>query len=365
MFKRLLAVLLALGLLFGGIFGWKYYQAEMMAIHSAMPPPPATVAASRVQTESWQPYLEAIGNLAAIQGIFVTNEVPGQVSEIHFESGQRVTEGDRLLQLDDSVDRAELEGRIAEHRLAEIRFQRMSKLIKERSVSQSEYDEAEANLDNAQASVASKQALIKKKAIRAPFSGLLGIRQVDVGEYLAPGSPIVPLQALDPIYVDYSLPERHLAALFVGQPIVIEVQPYPSERFHGRISALNPGIDPQTRSLRIRASLDNPKGRLRPGMFAEVRTLLPERQGVLTVPRTAITYNPYGDSVFVIQDKDGARVVQRRQVVTGEVSGDRVEILKGLKAGEQVVSAGQVKLRNGQTVTIENTVTLDPQIDRS
>ncbi len=353
MTKRFIIILFALLAVFGGIFAWKHHQDQQMAARAATPPPPATVSAATVKKESWQPYLSAVGSLVATQGIFVTNEVPGQVSRIQFESGQRINQGELLLQLDDSVDRAELKGLLAERRLAEVQFRRVAKLLRDKSISRSEYDEAQARLDSAKAQVASKEAVISQKAIHAPFTGYLGIRQVDLGEYLAPGSQIVPLESLDPIYVDYSLPERYISSLTVGQRVEIQVQAYPERSFEGHVSALNPGIDPGTRSLRVRTTLKNPQGLLRPGMFAQVRTILPKRQDLLTVPQTAITYNPYGDLVYAIVESEGTMVVQRRQVKTGEVRDGRVEILSGLKEGERVVSAGHVKLRNAQPVQLE------------
>ncbi len=362
MIKRLFVVLILLGLVFGGIFGWKYYQAQQRAARASAPPPPATVAAAEVRTESWQPYLFAVGSLVAAQGIHVTTEVAGQVEKIHFQPGQVVAEGEPLLQLDDSVDRAVLDGLVAQRRLAEIRFKRITELLEKNVVPKADFDEAQANLDNASAQVASQRRRIEEKQIRAPFAGLIGIREVDVGEYLSPGARIVPLQALDPIYADYSLPEQHLARLSAGQTVRLTVKAYPNRTFQGRVEAINPGIDPGTRSVRIRAILANPGHHLRPGMFAEVRTLLPEREDVLTLPRTAISYAPYGDSVFVIEEQDGDLVVQRRQVQTGESREGRVEIVQGLEAGERVVAAGQVKLRNGQRVRIDNSVELDRQI---
>ena len=362
MIKRLIFVLLVLGLIFGGIFGWKYHQNQQMAARAAMPPPPATVSAVEVIKESWQPYLSAVGSLVATQGIFVTSELPGKVSRIDFQSGQPVKEGELLLQLDDSVDRADLRGLLAERRLADVQFKRTARLLKDKSISRSEYDEARAKLDNAEAQVASKRALIEKKGIRAPFSGWLGIRQVDLGEYLAPGSQIVPLEALDPIFADYSLPERHFAELSVDQKIIIQVQAYPGQSFEGRIIAINPGVDPGTRSIQVRATLSNPDARLRPGMFAEVRTVLPQRQDLLTLPETAITYNPYGDTVFVIEQNSNVLVVRRRQLKTGEVRDGRVEIISGLKLGERVVGSGQVKLRNDQRVRLDSSIKLDSQL---
>ncbi len=364
MTKRMVLVLLALGLVLGAMFGWKYYQARQMAALASLPQPPATVAAAEVQTETWQPYLAAVGSVVATQGILVTTEVAGKVSEIRFEDGQQVQAGTLLLQLDDSVDRAELEGIIAERRLADLQFKRRAELLETKTISRSDYDEARLRLENAIAALATKQAVIEKKRITAPFSGWLGIRQVDLGEYLQPGAAIVPLEALDPVYVDYSLPERYLSQVALGQALEVEVQAFPGETFSGRISALNPGIDPGTRSLQIRATLENPQSRLRPGMFAEVRTVLPLRPAALTLPQTAITYNPYGDSVFVIQQGETGPSVQRRQVETGEVRNGRVEIVQGLQAGELVVVAGQVKLRNGQAVVVDNAIELDPQITR-
>ena len=364
MTKRMVLVLLALGLVLGAMFGWKYYQAQKMAALASMPPPPATVAAADVQAESWQPYLAAVGSLVAPHGILVTTEVAGIVSAIHFESGQPVEAGTLLLQLDDSVEQAELEGLVAERRLAELQYKRREGLLESKTISHSDVDEARLRLENATAQLAAKQAVIAKKHITAPFSGWLGIRQVDPGEYLQPGTAIVPLEALAPIYVDYALPERHLDQISVDQAVEIEVQAFPGEVFTGRITALNPGIDPGTRSLRIRATLENPQARLRPGMFAAVRTVLPQRPAVLTLPQTAITYNPYGDAVFVIEAGETGLHVQRRQVETGGVRNGRVEIVQGLEAGEQVVAAGQVKLRNDQAVIVDNSIVLESQITR-
>ena len=364
MMKRMVIVLLLLALVLGAMFGWKYVQMQQMAALASMPPPPASVATAEVQTEQWQPYLTAVGSLVASRGILVTTEVAGKVSAIHFESGQQVEAGTLLLQLDSSVDRAELQGLVAERRLAEQQYKRREELLDSKTISRSDVDEARLRVDNAKAQVAARQAIIGKMNITAPFAGWLGIRQVDLGEYLQPGAAIVPLQTLDPIYVDFSQPERYLDQISVGQSVEIAVRAFPDEVFTGQISAMNPGIDPGTRSLHIRATLDNPQSRLRPGMFAEVRTVLPQRPAVLTLPQTAITYNPYGDSVFVIQGSGTETSVQRRQVETGDVRNGRVEIVSGLQAGEQVVTVGQIKLRGDQPVVIDNTLVLEPQITR-
>ncbi len=356
MFLRLILMLLIVGGIIGGVFYMKMQQWEAMSEMASQGQPPATIASTTVTEESWQPRLNSVGSLVAINDVYVTNEVPGIVDEIQFESGQRVEKGDVLLQIDDNVDRARLEGLKADLQLAQVQFDRSAKLVKERSVSQSEFDEAKARLESAKANLASSRAEMVKKRIRAPFSGIVGIRQVDLGQYLAAGSEIAPLQSLDPIYVDYTLPERHLADLGVDQTIDLNVQAYPDQTFSGRIEALNPGIDPGTRSIHIRGILDNPDGKLRPGMFAEVRTLLSEQNDVLTLPQQAITYAPYGDSVFVIQEQDGQKIVQRRQVKTGGIRNGRVEIVEGLEAGDEVASAGQNKLRNGQPVQINNDI---------
>jgi membrane fusion protein (multidrug efflux system) len=353
MLKRLLLVLVLLVLIFGTLFGWKYHQMQKAAAARQLPPPPL-VAVTLVREEQWQPSLSAVGSLVAAAGIDVTNEVPGKVSAIRFESGGTVAAGQVLIELDATSDRAELEGLLAAQRLAELKYNRLAKLLADKSTSKADYDEAKALLDVAEAAAEAKRALIAKKQVRAPFSGLLGIREVNLGQYLAPGSAIVPLQSLDPIFVDFSLPERHLASLAVSQSVVLTVQAYPDVRFEGRIAALNPGVDQGTRSVKVRAALDNPGQRLRPGMFADVRVLLPVQQVVLTLPDTAITYAPYGDTVFVVQTGETGPTVQRRQVETGQTRDGRVEILEGLGAGERVVSAGQVKLRNGMTVAIDD-----------
>jgi membrane fusion protein, multidrug efflux system len=353
MILRLFVVLLFLGALLGGIFGWKQIQQQQQAAMQG-PPPPPVVGSARVEAETWGPRLQAVGSLVAIQGIEVANEVPGLVREIKFESGQMVKAGDVLVQIDDAVDQADLLGLLALRDLAQIKVKRLQALLKDRSTSQSDYDEAKATLDGAEAGVAAKRATIAKKRIVAPFAGRLGIRKVNLGDYLPAGTHIVALNTLDPVYVDYSLPERELTKVEVGQAVVVTVAAYPGREFRGHISALDSGVDVKTRNVRVRATLPNADQALRPGMFAEVATLLPAREGVLTLPRTAITFAPYGSSVFVIEEKDGVPQVQRRPVTTAGAQGGRVEIASGLVLGDRVVVAGQVKLRNGQSVKIDD-----------
>ena len=360
MIARIVLVLVVLVTLFGGIFAWKYNQIQDSM--SRQGPPPPTVATAEVTTEVWDRYLTSVGSLVASRGVYVTTEVAGQVETISFESGQAVAAGVPLVQLDAAVDLADLEGLAAEAKLAEVEFRRAEELLEKRNISRSEYDRLQAQLAFARAQVSAKRAQINEKTIRAPFDGLLGIRQVDVGEYLAPGARIVLLQDLSPIFVDYTLPERYVDMMAPGLSVEVKVQGYGEEIFHGRVSALDPGVDPGTRALRIRATLNNPTGRLRPGMFAEVKTLVGESRGVMTLPRTAITFAPYGDSVFKILDKDGRVTVQRIPVKTGDNRGSRVQILDGLASGDRVVNAGQLKLRNGQAIQIDNSAAMDGKV---
>ncbi len=353
MIKRLFLILFLSGLILGGLFGWKFYQGKQ-AQSQMQAPPPAVVAVTEVKREQWQPYLNSVGSLVAVAGVDVSNEIAGIVKAFYFESGQAVRKGQLLIELDTSTDDAELQGLLAEQQLAQVRFERSERLIGKQFISKSDYDLSRAQLAQAQSAVKAKQSVIAKKHIRAPFNGKLGIRLVDVGQYLAEGSAIVPLQMLDPIYVDFTLPEQHLAGLVIGQQLTLTVQAYPDMSFKGAISAINPAIDIETRSIKLRATLPNAEQILRPGMFANVQVLSSRMQDVLTLPDTAITYNPYGDSVFVVESGEQGLTVQRRLVETSETRKGRVQIIKGLQAGERVVSAGQVKLRNDMPVRIDD-----------
>ncbi len=357
MILRSLLVFLLLALLAGGLAFLKYRQIQQDIAMFSQPQPPATVSAVRVRTTRWQPRLEAVGNVQAVQGVVVNNEVAGQIERILFESGDQVTAGQELVKQDTEVDEADLNGLRAGLNLAQLQLERNQKLLRDRAVSQGDFDQISAQVTQALAQVQAKQALIRKKTIRAPFDGQLGIRRVDLGQFLDAGSAIVELEALDPVYVDYALPERSLSEIAVGQPVEVRVSAFPDQVFKGEIRAISPAVNQETRNIQVRALLQNPDRRLLPGMFAKVSTLLPTKDQVLTLPRQAITFNTYGDSVFMIQpgedDQEGQLVVQRRQVDTGATRGQEVEVLSGLQAGDQVVSAGQVKLRNGAAVSIE------------
>ena len=353
MFKRFFLIIFLSVLLFGGLFGWKFYQIRRTISKIQLPPPPV-VAVTEVKKTLWQPYLNIVGSLIAVSGIDVSNEVAGKVKAIHFKSGDFVERGHPLVELDSSIDDAELKGLKAEERLAQVRFERSEKLIAKNYVSKSDYDQNSALLSQAKALVAAKQEVINKKRINAPFSGELGIRLINLGQYLPAGTAMVSLQTLAPIYADFMLPEAHLASLQAGQKLLLTVQAYPGKDFSGEITAINPQIDVGTRTIKIRATLANKERVLRPGMFADIKILLSEKRDVLTLPDTAITYNPYGDSVFAVKTGKPGSTVQLKQVTTGETRDGRIEIIKGLSAGEQVVSAGQVKLRNGMSIAIDD-----------
>lgn len=359
MIKRLILVLFFLAILFGGVFGWKFYSGQQTAKAMSAPPPPAVVSSAEVQSEVWRPALKAVGNLVASNGVSVANEVAGVVKSIEFESGQSVKVGDVLLTLDDDVDQADLAALAAAEKLANVNYRRISKLVREKTLPQSSLDEARATLDSARATLNAKRASTDKKIIRAAFDGKLGIRLVDMGQYLAPGTEIVTLQSLTPIYVDYSLPERFLGELALGQAVDVQVNAFPDRRFKGDITAISPLITTGSRSVRIRATLANEGQLLLPGMFAEVATQLPTENQVLTLPERVISYNPYGNSVFLLVNKEGQLTVESRQVQTGQVRNGRVEITGGLAEGDEVAADGINKLRNGQAVTIDNSVQLD------
>ena len=321
--------------------------------------PPAVIAATEVQQESWQPTLQSVGSLIAINGINVSTEVNGIVSEIVFNSGQAVSQGQILIRLDDSVDVAALEALRAESKLTQVQFSRSKDLLKQRVTSKSEFDEAQARYEAARARVKQQEAIIKRKVIRAPFAGLAGIRQVDLGQYIDAGNPIVSLQALDPIYVDYTVPERYFTRIKPGQTVKLQLDAIPDQIFKGEISAVNSGIDIGTRTLKVRAALENSDNVLRPGMFAQVETITGDSQTVLTLPRTAISFNTYGNFVFVINKNDQAGLILKRTPIeTREVRAGRVAIT-GLSPGMQVVRTGLVKVRDGMAVVIDNQVVLD------
>jgi len=352
--SRFLIVIIFLGVVRGGIFGYKFYQFGQMQEQMSKPQPATLISATDAKTQSWTPAIKAVGSVEAVNGIEVANEVPGVIEEINFESGDTVERGDVLVRLNAEIDEAALRTRRAEAQLAAQEFERIADLLPKRAVSQSQYDQAKANYDAARARVNEAEAQLSKKIIRAPFDGTLGIRMVDQGEYIATGTPIVEINMLDPIYVDYTLSEKDLPSVATGYPVIATVAAVPEQTFKGKVSAINTSINPQTRTVRVRATLANPRNSLRPGMFATIQTRQPEDREVVTVPRTAISYNTYGDFVFVVAKNDkGDLTVSRRTITAGETRDTRAAVLSGLKAGETVVAKGLLRLRDGQKVEIQ------------
>ena len=351
---RFVIVIVLLSVVLGGIFGYTFWQTGQMQEQMSQPQPPAEISVVQSQTEQWTPAVKAVGSIVAVNGISAANEVPGVIQQINFESGDLVSKGDVLIRLDAAIEEAALRTRGAEAQLARQEFQRIADLLPKRAVSQSQYDQAKANYDAANARVNEAEAQLSKKVIRAPFDGTLGIRLVDQGQYIATGTPIVEINMLDPIYVDYTLSEKNLPDVAVGYAVAATVAAAPNTEFKGTVSAINTSVNADTRGVRIRATLANRDQRLRPGMFATVSTRQPDDITVVTVPRTAISYNTYGDFAFVVENNDqGQKVVTRRSVRSGNARENRVAILEGLEAGETVVSKGLLRLRSGQPVKIQ------------
>lgn len=350
---RLISVIAVLAVVLGALFAWRFAQIRQQAEMMSQAPPPAEIEVAEATLRRWPQAVSAIGSLRAVNGVQVANEIAGVVESLEFESGQRVEAGDVLLRIEAETDEAALETREAEARLALQQFQRFSDLIKQNAVSQSEFDEARANSEAAEARVHEQRALLNKKTIRAPFSGVLGLRQVDLGEYIGVGTPIVGINMLDPIQADFTISERELRRVSVGDRVEVSVAAFPDRGFVGEILAIDSSVLPESRTVRVRARLPNPDMQLRPGMFADVRAVRDDVSEVVTVPRTAISYNTYGDFVFEVVDGDGGqKTVSRVTVTTGEVRDGEVEIVDGIEAGAIVVGAGLLRLRNNQPVKV-------------
>lgn len=345
--------------------GYKAFSIYRQVQQFTAPRPPINVAVAVVQERPWQSRLPAIGSLKALQGVNLSLEVAGTVKAVQFESGQKVKVGQPLLQLDSDVEKALLGTAEADLGLAQVDYGRGSKLVGDAAISRGDFDKLAATQKKAAATVAQLNASLAKKRILAPFSGTIGIRQVDVGDYLASGTVIATLQDLSSLYADFFVPEQVLPKLALGQQVQVSVGAYPDSVFSASISAINPKVEDATRNVLIRATLPNPDGKLLPGMFANLQVILSQDTPQLVVPESAITYTLYGNSVFVVVPKKGADgqpetndkgeqqwAVERRFVDTGERRGGRVIISKGLNAGEQVVTGGQLKLDNGAHVAI-------------
>jgi len=363
MTKRMIIMLIAVGVVFGGVFGFLNFRAVMTKkFMSAMPQPPQTVSTVTAAMQEWQPQIEAVGSLRAVNGADLAFEVSGIVKDLHFKSGDDVAAGDILLTLRADDDSAKLEALKATAALSEIVHQRDQEQFKIKAVSQATLDADAANLKNAKAQVAEQQAVVDKKTLRAPFAGHLGVRVVDIGQYISAGTAVVTLQALDPIYADFFLPQQALNQIRLEQVVTIKIDTYPNGDFAGTITAINPKVDPATRNVQVRATLKNPDRLLLPGMYASVNVAAGGKQRYLTLPQTAVTYNPYGETIYVVDDKGQdpqgrPQLIARQVFVTaGLKRGDQVAILSGVEEGQTVVTAGQMKLRNGAPLVIDNTI---------
>ncbi|MDP9506293.1 efflux RND transporter periplasmic adaptor subunit [Pseudomonas protegens] len=358
----MLGVVLLVVLLLAGYKAFSIYK--MVQVYSA-PKPPISVAVITADERPWQSRLPSVGSLKALQGVNLSLEVAGTVKDLQFESGQQVKAGQPLLTLDSAVESALLETAQADLGLAQLDFGRGSQLVGSQAISKGEYDRLSAQLQKNKATVNQLKASLAKKRILAPFAGTIGIRQVDIGDFLASGTVIATLQDLSSLYVDFYIPEQSVPKIRLGQTVELSVAAFPGESFPGSISAINPKVENSTRNVLVRATLANPGGRLLPGMFADLQVLLPDPQLKVVVPESTLTYSLYGNSVYVVTQKKAADgslekdpkgqpllVAERRFVDTGEHRGGLVMINKGVKKGEQVVSAGQIKLDNGADISI-------------
>lgn len=361
--KRMIIMLVLTGLVLAAIFGFQAFKSVMIAKFMAtLSNPPQTISTTTASSQEWRSQLEAVGSIRAVNGANLSAQVAGIVSAVHFESGADAKKGDLLLELLAEDDKARLEALKATADLARITFDRDSVLVKTNAVSQQTVDTDKGNLRNAEALVAQQQALVDYKSITAPFSGRLGIRQVDLGQYLAAGTTIVTLQQLDPIYVDFYLPQQALAQIKVGQDVTGKIDTFPGKTFVGKVAAVNSLVDTTTRNVQVRATMENHENLLLPGMFATVDIDTSTPQKYVTLPQTAIAYNSYGNIVYLVDDKgkdekDQPKLVARQTfVTTGATRGDQVAVLTGVKDGDVVVTAGQVKLHNGSPVIVNNTI---------
>ncbi|MDE3061016.1 MAG: efflux RND transporter periplasmic adaptor subunit [Pseudomonadota bacterium] len=363
MSKRMLIMLIIVGVIFGGVFGFETFRGMMIKKYmTSMGAPPQTVSTAVAGYEEWQPRLEAVGSLRAVRGVDISNELAGIVQEIRFDSGGDVKEGTLLLKLRADDDIAKLHSLEAAARLADTNLKRDRLQFKVQAISQAQFDADAATLDSDKAQVAEQKAIVDKKMIRAPFDGHLGIRNVDLGQYINPGTAIVTLQQLDPIYLDFTLPQQAVADVRPGQKIAAKNDAYPGKEFAGRVLAVSPKVDPATRNVQLRAQLDNSDHALLPGMYATAYVEVGEKQRYITLPQTAITYNPYGNTVFLVEDKgkddkgQPQLVAHQTFVTTGEARGDQIAILKGIKEGDTVVTSGQIKLQNGTKLIVNNSI---------
>ena len=362
MAKRMVLMLALVVVIVAGLGFVKFKQIETAVAQGAsFQPPPEAVTTVVVKQEKWPTTLNVIGTAVAVQGVTVSADLPGTVASINFESGKWVKTGDVLVELDTRQEKAQLAAMEAQRDLAHINFARMEQLVKQGVVAQTEYDNAIAQQKASDANVGEIRATIARKTIRAPFSGILGLRQVNLGQYLAAGQPIVALQSLDPIYVNFGVPQQDAGEVRIGGTLHVTNEIVAGAVFTGRVTALDSVVDESTRNIQVQATLANPGGKLHPGMFVQVQMVTGADRPVIALPATAINYAPYGDSVFIVsdlQDKNGKtyRGVRQQFVRVEGSQGDQVAVTSGLKPGDEVVSSGVFKLRNGAAVQVNNKV---------
>lgn len=369
MIKRMLLMIMVVGLIAGGIVTFKNFQSTMIAKYmSQMSSQPQTVAAVTAEYSIWSSKIEAVGTLRAVSGVDISTEVAGIVERLNFESGDHVTAGTLLLNLRAEDEIALLASLKADAHLNNLTYERDLQQLKQHAIAQSVVDLDFATLEKSLALIRQQEARIQKHYIRAPFTGRLGIREVDLGEYLSPGAVIVTLQELDPIYFDFYLPQQQLANVNIGDQVIVKTNLYPDKGFPGKIWAINSKVDQATRNILVRAILENKERALLPGMYAVISVDVGKSNKYITLPQTAITYNPYGNTVFVAKlngrDKGGEPqyTADQKFVTVGPTRGDQIAIVSGIEAGELVVVAGQIKLQKGTPIIMNNSVlpTNDP-----
>jgi membrane fusion protein (multidrug efflux system) len=361
MWKRMIAMLVVTLAVIGGLGLVKFRQIQTaIAQGAAFQPPPEAVTTVVAAEAEWPATLSAIGTTAALRGVTVSADLPGTVERILFESGQAVREGQVLAVLDTRQEQAQLTRIDAQRELAQLTFDRLQALLNEKVISRAEYDRASADLKTSDAQAGEVRAVIQRKTIRAPFTGILGLRQVNLGQYLAGGDPLVSLQSLSPIQVNFGVPQQSVAQIPVGRVVRITTDAAAGE-WIGRVTAIDSLVDESTRNIQVQATLDNPGGRLRPGMFVQAEVVLGPSRSAITLPASAVNYAPYGDSVFIVSDMKSEtgvpyRGVRQQFVKVGPARGDQVSILHGVNAGDEVVTSGLFRLRNGAAVRINNSV---------
>jgi len=361
MAKRMLLTLAAMALLLTGLGFFKFRQIQSAVQAASFQPPPEAVTTIVTQKEQWPSTLNLIGTVEAVQGVTVSADLPGTVAKINFESGNYVHQGDILVELDTREERSEVAALEAQRDLAQVNFKRIQQLVNEGVFARTQYDQAIADQKATEAKLAEERATIERKTIRAPFSGVLGIRKVDLGQYLAAGNPIVPLQSLNPVYVNFGVPQQTAGHIRIGSSLNITADEFPGKVFTGRVTATDSVVDEATRNIQVQATLPNPTGKLRPGVFVNVETTIGASQEVITLPASAINYAPYGDSVFIVtemKDPKGQsyKGVRQQFVKVQGGRGDQVAVISGVNPGDEVVSSGVFKLRNGAAVQVNNKV---------